>query len=55
MPIEPVVLLESRILRGDYSVLKIARDLTEWNEFVAFVIRSVLNPSLVVALDVHRG
>jgi hypothetical protein len=36
-------------------VLEIGRDLAEWNEFVAFAIRRVVNPCLQAALDVHRG
>jgi hypothetical protein len=55
VPIEPMVLVEARVLRGDYRVLEIGRDLSEWNEFVARVIRSVVNPGLHTALDVHRG
>ncbi|MFZ0861000.1 MAG: hypothetical protein WCA27_14575 [Candidatus Sulfotelmatobacter sp.] len=55
MPIEPMVLVEVRVLRGDNSVLKIGRDLAERNEFVAFMIRSVVNPGLQPALDVHCG
>jgi hypothetical protein len=54
VPIEPMVLVEARVLRGDYSVLKIGRDLAERNESVAFVIRRVVNPCLQAALDVHR-
>jgi hypothetical protein len=50
-----MVLVEARVLRGDYSVLEIGRDLAERNEFVVFVIRSVVNPCLQMALDVHRG
>lgn len=41
-----MVLVEPRVLCGDYRVLEIGRDLTEWNEFVAFVIRFVVNPGL---------
>jgi hypothetical protein len=55
MPIEPMVLVEARILRGDYCVLEIKRDLAQRNELVAFVIRSVVNPGLHATLDVHRG
>jgi hypothetical protein len=55
VPIEPMVLLEARVLRGDYSVLEIGPDLAERNEFVAFVKRSVVNPGLQSALDVDRG
>jgi len=50
-----MMLVEARILRGDYRVLEIGRDLAERNEFVAFVIRRVVNPGLQAALDVHRG
>jgi hypothetical protein len=50
-----MMLVKARILRGDYGVLEFERDLAERNEFVAFVIRSVVNPNLQVALDVHRG
>jgi hypothetical protein len=53
VPIEPMMLVEARILRGDYRVLEIGRDLTERNEFVAFVIRRVVDPGLHAALDVH--
>jgi hypothetical protein len=55
VPIEPMMLVEARILRGDDSVLEIGRDLAERNELVAFVIRRVVNPGLQAALDVHRG
>ena len=55
VPIEPVVLVEARVLRGDYSVLEIGRDLAERNELVAFVIGRVVNPGLQSALDVYRG
>src|SRR5258708_12615 len=50
-----MVLVEMRVLCGDYSVLEIGRDLAERNEFVAFAIRLVVNPGLQAALDVHRG
>jgi hypothetical protein len=55
VPIESMVLVEVRVLCGDYSVLEIGRDLAERNEFVAFAIRRVVNPGLHAALDVHRG
>jgi hypothetical protein len=55
VPIESMVLVEVRVLRGDYSVLEIGRDLAERNEFVAFAIRRVVNPGLQAALDVHRS
>src|ERR1700732_1204652 len=50
-----MVLVEVRVLCGDYGVLEIGRDLAERNEFVAFAIGSVANPGLQPALDVHRG
>jgi hypothetical protein len=53
VPIEAMVLVEARIFRGDDSMLKIGRDLTERNEFVAFAIRRVVSPSLQATLDVH--
>jgi len=53
VPIEAMVLVEARIFRGDDSVLKIGRDLTERNKFVAFAIRRVVSPGLQAALDVH--
>src|SRR5579863_7277030 len=52
-PIEPMVLVEARVLRGDYGVLEMGLDLAERNECVAFVIWSVVNPCLQMALDVH--
>jgi hypothetical protein len=55
VPIESMVLVEARVLCGDYSVLEIGRNLFERNEFVAFAIRRVVNPGLQTALDVHRG
>ena len=54
VPIESIVLVEARVLCGDYSVLEIGRDLAERNEFVAFVIRRLANPGLQPALHVHR-
>src|SRR5450631_3738794 len=50
-----MVLVEARVLRGDYSVLEIGRDLAERNEFVTFAIRRVMYPGLQAAFDVHRG
>jgi hypothetical protein len=38
VPIESIVLVEVRVLCGDYSVLMLGRDLAERNEFVAFAI-----------------
>jgi hypothetical protein len=55
VPIESVVFVETCVLCGDYSVLEIGRDLAERNKLVAFVIGRVVNPSLQMALDVHRG
>jgi len=50
-----VVLIEACVFRGDYSMLEIGRNLAERNEFVAFVIGSVVNPSLEAALEVNCG
>jgi hypothetical protein len=55
MPIKSMVLVKVRVLRGDYGVLEIGRDLTEWNKFVVFAIRRPVNPGLDAALDVHCG
>jgi hypothetical protein len=55
VPIEPMVLVETRVLRCDDSVLKIDRDLVERNEFVALAVRSLVNPCLQAALDMHRS
>src|ERR1700739_3884853 len=38
VPIESVMLIEVRVLRGDYGVLEIGRDLAERNKLVSFVI-----------------
>src|SRR5947209_19203270 len=48
-----MVLVEATVLRGDYSVLEIRRDLAERNEFVVFTIRLALNPGLNAALYVN--
>jgi len=48
-----MVLVEATVLRGDYSVLEIGRDLAERNEFVVFTIRFALNPGLNAALYVN--
>ena len=53
VPIKAMMLVETPIFRGDDRVLKIGRDLTERNKFVAFAIRCALNPGLQTALDVH--
>jgi len=55
VPIESMVLVEARVFRGDDSMLEIGRDLAQRNEFVSFLIRRVVNPSLQAALQVHRG
>jgi len=55
LPIEAMVLIEARILRGDDGVLEIGRDLAEWNEFVVCQVRLVMNESLEAALDMDRG
>ena len=53
VPIEAMVLVEACVFRGDDSVLKIGRDLTERNKFVAFAIRRAASPRLQATLDVH--
>ena len=55
VPIEPMVLVEARVFRGDDSVLEIGRDLAERNECVAFVVGLVVNPGLQAPLNVNRG
>jgi hypothetical protein len=55
VPIEPMVLVEACVLRGDDGMLQIGRDLAERNELVAFAIRRVVKPGLQAALRVHRG
>jgi len=55
VPIEAMVMVEARVLRGDDSVLEVGRDLAERNELVAFAIRLVMNPGLHAALDVYCG
>ena len=55
VPIEPVVLVKACVLRGDYSVLEIERDLAERNELVVFVIRRAVNLGLQPALHMHRS
>ena len=55
VPIEPMVLVEARVFGCNHGMLEIGRDLAERNEFIAFVIRSVVSPGLLAALDVHRG
>src|SRR5579859_1714950 len=55
VPVESMMLVEARILRGDNSMLEIGRDLAQRNEFVSFAIRRVVNPGLQPALYVHRG
>src|SRR5271157_767593 len=55
LPIESVMLVEARVFRGDHSMLEIGRDSAQRNEFVSFVIRPVVDPSLQAALHVHHG
>jgi hypothetical protein len=55
VPIETMVLIKARVLRGDYGMLEFGRDLAERNEFVVFVVRSAVYPGLQVALDVDRS
>jgi hypothetical protein len=55
MPVESMVLVKVCVLCGDYGVLEIGRDFSEWNEFVALVIRLLVNPGLPATLDVYRG
>jgi hypothetical protein len=55
VPIEPVVLIEAPVFRGDDRVLEIGRDLTEGNKFVALTIRRLVNQGLQATLDVHSG
>ena len=55
VPIESMMLVEARVLRGDNSMLEIGRDMAQWNEFVSFVIRRMVSPGLQAALHVHRG
>jgi hypothetical protein len=50
-----MVLVKARVFRGDDCVLEIGRDLADGNEFVAFVVWSVMNPCLQAAFDVHGG
>jgi len=55
VPIEPVMLVEARVLGGDYGVLEIRRDLAERKELIVFLIWPVMNPGLQSALDLHHG
>lgn len=55
MPVEPMVLVEARILGGDDGVLEIGCDAAEGNECIAFMIRAALHPGLQAALDVDGG
>ena len=55
VPIEPMVLVEAPVFRGDDSVLEIGRDLTEGNKFVALAIRRLVNQGLQATLDVYSG
>jgi hypothetical protein len=55
VPIEPMMLVEARVFRGDDGVLQIERDLAKRNKPVAVAIRRVVKPSLQTPLDVHHG
>ena len=56
VPIEAVVVVETRILRGDDSVLEIWRDSIQRYELVAVVIGLAVNRGLQAAFDVDcRG
>ncbi len=55
VPIEPMVLVEAPVFRGDDSVLEVGRDLTEGNKFVALTIRRLVNQGLQATLDMHSG
>jgi len=54
VPVEPMVLVEARVLSGDYGVLEAGGDLAERNEFVSFAIRLSMNPGLHAALNMDR-
>jgi hypothetical protein len=41
-----MVLVEARVLGGDYRVLEIRRDLVKGNESVVFLIPRVVEPGL---------
>jgi hypothetical protein len=53
VPIEAMMLVEARVFRGDDGVLKIGRDLTQRNKFVAFAIGRAVDPGLQVTLGLH--
>jgi hypothetical protein len=55
VPIEAMVLVETRIFRGNDRVLKIGRDLTERNKFIAFAIGRWLKPGLQTTLGLHSS
>ena len=46
VPVEAVVLVEAGVLGGDHRVLQVGRDLSEWNELVAFAIGRAVNQRL---------
>src|SRR6185312_13673189 len=50
VPIKSMMLVETRVLRSDDSVLQIGRDLAERNESVPLVIGRAVNPGLHAAL-----
>ena len=55
MPIEAVVLIETRVFCGDDGVLEIGRDLVDREEGVALAIRFAVHPGLHAAFDVDGG
>src|SRR5277367_4473845 len=55
VPIEAMVLVETRIFRGYDRVLKIGRDLTERNKFIALAIGRLVNPGLQATLGLHSS
>src|SRR6185369_9212335 len=55
VPIEAAMLVEAPILGGDDGVLELGRDLREWNELVALLVRLVPDPGLQAPLDLDGG
>jgi hypothetical protein len=55
VPIEAMVLVEAGVLGGNDGVLEFGRDLLEWNEAVALVIRTAVDECLKAALRLNGG
>ena len=55
VPIEAMVLVETRIFRGNDRVLKIGRDLTDRNKLIAFAIGRLVDPGLQATLGLHSS